>query len=76
LSCQVFWKNHAQIEEFRKLKKTELLEVGQHLKLPVNLSQTNGEIKKVVVAYLRIYYLKRALEGTSVGGEQGLDLRD
>ena len=56
-----------QIDE---LKKTELLEVGQHFKLAVNSS---GEIKKVVLAYLVDEEIlpKEALERTSsVSGEQ------
>ena len=40
------------IGEFRKLKKTELLELGQHFKLSVNSSQSKGEIRKLVLAYL------------------------
>ena len=51
------------------------MQVGQHFKLPLNSSQTKGEIKKVVVAYLvdKDILPEEALEGTSVGGEQGLD---
>jgi len=63
-----------QIEEFRKLKKIKLLEVGQHFKLPVNSSQKKGKIKKVVVVYLVDEEIlpEEALERTS----KGLSLRD
>jgi len=55
-----------------------LLEVGQHFKLAVNSSQTKGEIKKVVLAYLVDEEMlpEESLErASSVSGEQGLELK-
>jgi len=51
--------------------------VGQHFKLPVTLLKTKGEIEKVALSYLVDEELlpEQALEGTSVGGEQGLELK-
>lgn len=65
-----------QIEEFRKLKKSELLEVGQHFKLSVNSSQTKGEIKKVVLAYLVDEEIlpEEALDRTNAS-DHGLELK-
>ena len=64
------------IEEFRKFKKTELLELGQHFKLSVNSSQLKGEIRKLVLAYLvdEENLPEEALEGTG-GSDQGLELK-
>ena len=58
----------------RKLEKTELLEGSQYFKFPVN---SEGEIEKVVVAYLVDEEIlpEKALEGTRVGGEQGFELK-
>jgi len=67
-----------QIDEFIKSKKTELLELGQHFKLAVNLPQMNGEIKKIVLAYLVDEEIlpEEALERTSsVSCEQRLELK-
>ena len=51
--------------------------MSQHFKLAVNSSHTKGEIKKVVLAYLVDEEIlpEEALEGTSVSGEQGLELK-
>ena len=63
------------IEEFHKLK-TELLELGQHFKLSVNSSQSKGEIRKLVLAYLVDEEIlpEESLEGTGVS-DQGLELK-
>ena len=52
--------------------------MAQHFKLAVSSSQTKGEIRKVVLAYLVDEEIlpEETLEGTSVSGEQGLSLRN
>ena len=63
-----------QIEDFRKFKKTELLELGQHYKLTVSSSQTKTEIRKIVLAHLvdEEIFSEELLE---VSADPGLELK-
>ena len=38
-----------RLDEFNGLKKANLLQIGQHYKLAVNLSMGKGDIKKLVL---------------------------
>ena len=59
------------------MKKAEVLELGQHYKLPVSSSQAKSEIRKVVLAYLveEEVFSEDVLEGSSTSEEQGLELK-
>ena len=63
-------------DEFSGLKKADLLQIGQHYKLALNLSLGKGDIKKLVLNYLvKEEIFPEDLECVTLSREQTLELR-
>ena len=66
-----------RLDEFNRLKKANLLLIGQHYKLAVNSSMGKGDIKKLILNYLveEEIFPEEDLECVALSGEQTLELR-
>ena len=66
-----------RLDEFNRLKKADLIQLGQHYKLSVNSSMGKADIKNVVLNYLvnKEIFPEDDLERTTTLGEQSLELK-